>query len=50
MTRLDLSCMGVVLPGRLLPVLCVDAVLDMTSLHVKHISVLGEAMVWQARL
>ena len=39
-TRLDLSCMGVVLPGRLLPVLCLseEAVSDTTSLHVEHIS------------
>ena len=46
--------MGVVLPDRLLSatVLCVlkaTAVSDMTSLNVSTL-VLGEAMVWQARL
>ena len=44
--------MGVVLPDRLLSatLLCVEAkAVSDTSLHVS-ISVMGEAMVWQARL
>ena len=46
----DLSCMGVVLPDRLLSAnSVVKAVSDTKSLHVS-VSVLGEAMVWQARL
>ena len=45
----DLSSMGVVLPDRLLSAnSVVKAVSDTTSLHVS-VSVLGEAMVWQAR-
>ena len=37
--RLDLSYMGVVSPDRLdcYSVVCVEAVSDMTSLHVEHI-------------
>ena len=38
MTRLDLSYMGVVLPDKTFAsVVCVEAVLDTTSRHVKHI-------------
>ena len=41
--EVKLSWMGVVLPDRLLPVFnrCVEAVVDTTSLHVKHIAIIG---------